>query len=205
MYTFSSLVTTSCLILPPSSLLSPWMSVSFTPSTHSCTSTWREEYSSSTSGTFTMPRTEGTASSSVRNLAPLAASCKKSSSSINLAALASSTANKAAAFWRQERAKSEPPGKPMKNSITERIVSRSRVTVERIPGRWILTATVMPEDFRVALYTWPMDAAATGSSKAARSWKMSPSGRPSSASKEARASTELKGDTCSSSFCISSR
>ena len=30
------------------------------------------------------------------------------------------------------------------------------------PGYWTFTATRWPEDFRVALWTWPIDAAAIG-------------------------------------------
>ena len=41
---------------------------------------------------------------------------------------------------------------------------KSNDTVSRIPGLYILTATCSPVFLKVALYTYPMEAAATGCS-----------------------------------------
>mmetsp|Transcript_3536 Transcript_3536/g.8371 ORF Transcript_3536/g.8371 Transcript_3536/m.8371 type:complete len:208 (+) Transcript_3536:215-838(+) len=84
------------------------------------------------------------------------ASCWKSSSSSSFSA--NSSTSMVAGHPRFLRAKASK-----KRSAAARSRNRSSTTWGRVPGRRILSATSGPPPSSLALYTWPMDAAATGS------------------------------------------
>ena len=128
--------------------------------------------------------------------------------------------NPSAVWTTCSRSALPPVGIDAAASSNERITRRSRVTTPKMSGRCTLTATWRPHvsasasptpatpGLSVALYTCPMDAAATGFANAvAASSKTSSNSSPlpSCALIIARASADPKGATWSKSFCSSSR
>mmetsp|Transcript_46117 Transcript_46117/g.68702 ORF Transcript_46117/g.68702 Transcript_46117/m.68702 type:complete len:253 (+) Transcript_46117:3181-3939(+) len=85
----------------------------------------------------------------------------------------------------------------------QRRTYRSRAIISSHLGRWIFSATVSPLDSSLALYTCPIEAAATGSS--CTSSNTSPNLIPSSSSTVASASSFENLGTSSCSFCNSSK
>ena len=92
----------------------------------------------------------------LRKSRKLSASCLKSSSSRSFSAN-SSTSNVAGhpKFFLEKSSKNF--------SAAALRMYKSSTTCGRVPGRNIFTATSVPSDFSVALYTCPIDAAAMGS------------------------------------------
>mmetsp|Transcript_8796 Transcript_8796/g.37168 ORF Transcript_8796/g.37168 Transcript_8796/m.37168 type:complete len:415 (+) Transcript_8796:1912-3156(+) len=127
----------------------------------------------------------------------LSASWVKSSSSRSFSA--NSSTSSVAGHPRLVRAKSS------KNvSAAARRMNKSKITCGRVPGRKIFTATSLPpsDSTSVALYTWPMLAAATGSGvMVANTWLIS---TPASSRMMSNASPVGKGGTRSCSRVSSS-
>ena len=82
------------------------------------------------------------------------------------------------------------------NSNKVRDTNKSNVTVINIFGLCTFTATSSPF-FSFALYTWPKDAAAIGSSNAFKDWKIVAGSTFNSFRIIFNATSELNGGTCS--------